>query len=312
MARCGLGDALASGRFVDRKTPGAIAGITALFALGLAVSLLAGSASADHGGPNDIDGDAIPQERDNCPGVFNYDQIDSDGDGRGNACDDSKGIPPSISHFIVYFRDQNGRHAPCVPVRFTVFQGADVQQRIETCVSVITETIAATAPPDLRFELEQLALPQGCTGGFTGTIEHRFSPASWRPINVTYRCGTDGGGTPSAPPTFTDTFTAAGQTKPHAVKITAATPVSVITVKWTDRRDRFDLSGIQNVRRTTAARPSAEEQTPEKLKITRQRTATSLTVRIEKLKPGSLKFKVVAKAVQTRAVVVTRVSRRAR
>jgi hypothetical protein len=83
-------------------------------------------------------------------------------------------------------------------------------------------------------------------------------------------------------------------------------------VKWTDRRNRFDLTAIQNVLRTTSARPAAEELTPQKLKITRVRTATSLMVRIEKLKPGSLKFKIVSKALQTRAVVVTRVSRRAR
>jgi len=106
-------------------------------------------------------------------------------------------------------------------------------------------------------------------------------------VTVRYRCGTTGGGTPTPATTFTDTFAAVGQAKPHAVEITAATRVSVITVKWTKRSDRFDVSGIQNIRRTVSARPSAEEQTPEKLKITRLRTATSLTVRIEKLKPAA-------------------------
>ncbi|MEO5574943.1 MAG: hypothetical protein ABIR67_02390 [Gaiellaceae bacterium] len=276
-------------------------------AIGLAILLLAGSASADHGGPNDTDGDAYPEERDNCPGVFNYDQIDSDGDGRGNVCDDSKGVPPGVSYFIVYFRDQNGRHAPCVRVRFTLFVGAEVNQRIETCAPVITHL--ENIPTDARVELEQLAPPLGCTGGLTETLRHTFSPGGWNPVTVTYRCGT----TLAPPPvTFSDTFAAVGQAKPHAVKITAATPVSVITVKWINRRNRFDVSGIQNILRTLSARPAAEELTPAKLKITRQRTATSLTVRIEKLKPGSLKFKVISQAVQARAVVVTRVSRRAR
>ncbi len=281
-------------------------------AIGFAILLLAGNASADHGGPTDRDGDAYPEERDNCPGVFNYDQIDSDGDGRGNACDDSKGIPPSISYHIVYFRDQNGRHTPCVKFRYTRFIGTEVQLRMELCDRVFTEYTPESAPANYRTEIEQLSPPQGCTGGF-GTLHDSFSPGAWRVVNVTYRCGTGGGGTPTAPPpTFKDTFAAVGQVKPHAVKITAATPVSVITVKWSDRRNRFDLSGIQNIRRTTSARPAVGAQTPEKLKITRSRTATSLTVRIEKLKPGSLKFKVVSKAVQARAVVVTRVSRRAR
>ena len=295
----------------DRRTPRALAGLVILLAFGFAILLLAGRASADHGGPNDTDGDAYPEVRDNCPGVFNYDQIDSDGDGRGNVCDDSKGVPPGASWFVVYFRDQNGRHAPCVRVRFTLFVGAEVRQRSETCAQVITHL--ENIPSDARVELEQLALPLGCTGGFTGALRHTFSPGGWNPVTVTYRCATGGGTTPTPPPLrFRDTFVAAGQTKPHAVRITAATPVSVVTVKWTDRRNRFDLSGIQNIRRTAAARPAAEVQTPEKLKITRTQTATSLTVRIEKLKPGSLNFKVVSKAVQARAVVVTSVSRRPR
>ncbi len=268
--------------------------------------MLSGSASATH----DSDGDGWPEESDNCPGVFNSDQIDSEGDGRGNACDDSKGVHPTISYLVIYFRDESGRQVAQRPrVRLTVFTGTEVHQSVEFNPYVITEQILSGD----RIEMEQLALPLGCTGGLTGTLRHSFSPGSWRVVNISYRCGTGGGGgTPAAPPTFTDTFAAAGETKPHAVRITAATPVAEITVRWTDRRDRFDLSAVQNVRRTSFARPSAEEQTPEKLKITRRRTATSITVRIEKLKPGTLKFKVIAKAVRARARVVTRVSRRAR
>jgi hypothetical protein len=96
------------------------------------------------------------------------------------------------------------------------------------------------------------------------------------------------------------------------VKITAATPVSVLTLRWKNRNARFDVAAIQNIRRTSSARPAVGAQTPEKLKITRTRTAISLTVRIEKLKPGSLKFKVVSKVVPARTTVVTSVSRRAR
>jgi hypothetical protein len=275
--------------------------------LGFAVLVLAGSASATH----DTDGDNVDEEVDNCPAVFNADQVDSDGDGRGNTCDDSKGIPADSSGFVVYFRDQNGRHTPCVTTRMTQYLGTEVQGRFEGCAIFL---FGQLWDPDVsvdRIEVEQLAPPEGCTGGFAAPIVFRYSPQAWHVVDIRYRCGTSG--TPIPPPaTFRDTFAAVGQAKPHAVKITAATPVSVVTVKWTDRRNRFDLSAIQNVRRTLSARPSAEEQTPEKLKITRRRTATSLTVRIEKLKPGTLRFKVVSKVVQTRAVVVTRVSRRAR
>ncbi len=48
----------------------------------------------------DRDGDGIPNEEDNCPGIPNPHQLDDDGDGRGNACDyfddldsDHDGVP---------------------------------------------------------------------------------------------------------------------------------------------------------------------------------------------------------------------------
>jgi len=38
--------------------------------------------------PDDRDDDCVTDSRDNCPGVPNADQIDSDGDGRGDRCDE--------------------------------------------------------------------------------------------------------------------------------------------------------------------------------------------------------------------------------
>lgn len=51
---------------------------------------------AHHCEDPDDDGDGVPDEEDNCPGVANPDQTDTDGDGRGDACDeddDGDGVP---------------------------------------------------------------------------------------------------------------------------------------------------------------------------------------------------------------------------
>ena len=38
---------------------------------------------------NDIDGDTVSGDIDNCPAAANTDQLDTDGDGVGDICDDS-------------------------------------------------------------------------------------------------------------------------------------------------------------------------------------------------------------------------------
>jgi hypothetical protein len=53
------------------------------------------------GDPNDVDGDGIPNDVDNCPTKYNPDQSDMDGDGVGDLCDDDSdgdGIPNTIDN----------------------------------------------------------------------------------------------------------------------------------------------------------------------------------------------------------------------
>ncbi|MBA2734138.1 MAG: thrombospondin type 3 repeat-containing protein [Acidobacteria bacterium] len=49
----------------------------------------------------DADGDDIPDSTDNCPTTFNPDQLDTDADGAGNACDaddDNDGVLDTVDN----------------------------------------------------------------------------------------------------------------------------------------------------------------------------------------------------------------------
>jgi hypothetical protein len=56
-------------------------------ALGLLIFLIAGSTSVAVVQAVDLDGDAVEDDLDNCPGLSNPDQADTDVDGLGDACD---------------------------------------------------------------------------------------------------------------------------------------------------------------------------------------------------------------------------------
>jgi hypothetical protein len=108
---------------------------------------------------------------------------------------------------------------------------------------------------------------------------------------------------PAGGTTTTDTFTAAGQVKPHAVAVPANRTRAEITLRWTKPTDRFTVAGVA----LTPKRRTSSVSRADKLKITFfARTGTSLGVRIENLAPGRLTYRIVATKVSGKATVRTK------
>ena len=254
--------------------------------------LLAGSALADP----DADRDGVPDASDNCAKIFNPDQQDADADGIGNTCDPTPGLAADESNLVLYVRDQDGNPLTDACFRLTELMGVTEVDSVARCADnpgyLVSDLVRSGGD---REEIEQTSTPPGCSGGLGEKLTHRFAPASWRTVTITYACGGK---------TFTDRLTKQGQEEPHAVPIAAATKTVRIVVTWKSPRNEIDVA---HVRLATRAAASAVKLKPGKLKISRRATPTSKTVTITGAASGTLQFDVVARKLKGSEVVKTRV-----
>lgn len=94
------------------------------------------------GSPGDVDGDGIADEDDNCPRVANPDQVDSDGDGVGDACEEIT-LPGDCSASADCSVDEVCVEGLCQVVECSLAAGAELCPDDAVCVG----TICRFAPP---------------------------------------------------------------------------------------------------------------------------------------------------------------------
>lgn len=251
----------------------------------------------------DTDFDGVFDSEDNCPLIYNPDQANDDDDDLGNTCDPTVGVPPEESWTVFYVRDQEGRPAGDACFDISEYLDSELTDEGSVCAGASGYVgFFMQAGVANRQEIIQTSLPDGCSGGRSRKYTHRFTEGSWQIVTLRYRCGV----------TVTDTFNEDddGETEGHALPLAPKTEVVELRVSWTDSRNVFDVTGVQIVRNgQVVARGPASliKLKPGKLKITRKRKPTSVSVRVEKLELGKLQFKVVAKRVTTKANVTTRI-----
>lgn len=95
----------------------------------------------------------------------------------------------------------------------------------------------------------------------------------------------------STPVRFRDTFTRAGQSQSRSVRLPAGVRAVTGALSWADSEDRFDITGIRVIRKGKVVARGSKVR---KLRVTKRRGATFVTVRISRLVRGRLAFKLKA------------------
>ena len=104
----------------------------------------------------DDDGDGVANGVDNCPGIFNAQQIDSDGDGLGDACDPNPTKPGDKFVDVSYFDSTLGCWTPDAGANWNLQTKPGFVTTAAT--GVVTMTLASTAVhPTIEIGFDVLA-----------------------------------------------------------------------------------------------------------------------------------------------------------
>jgi hypothetical protein len=148
--------------------------------------------------PGDVDNDTWPDAVDNCPTVYNVDssvdgQFDYDGDGVGNSCDSTPGVPANESDTIFYYRDLatggplavDPTSPRCATIRFDAFVNGVLASSSTSCFRRFS--IARLVGADTA-TLTLVAAPPGCRPQFSSPITVTRQLGSWNVVNLFFAC----------------------------------------------------------------------------------------------------------------------------
>jgi hypothetical protein len=94
------------------------------------------------------------------------------------------------------------------------------------------------------------------------------------------------------PRSSTTSFTRSGQTKARTLAVPGGTRSVTFTLSWADRNAEFAIGGFKVVRRGKAVAVAAK---PRRLRVTRRKGDTYLTVKLSRLVRGKLRYRLKAK-----------------